>query len=172
MLLDAYPKATEGDLSRRLADLVRKETCAEVAAAVDVGGALRFGGGKAQRAALLTTNVLADVCEAVIAAIYQDGGLKAAQKFIAAHWQEKVLAELGPHGNAKATLQEWAQGKGFGVPDYTILTKSGPDHEPHFDVEAKVGALPPARGEGRTRRDAEQAAAGAMLKREGVWKDK
>lgn len=172
MLLEAHPKASEGDLSRHLAELVRKEACAEVAAALDIGSALRFGGGKAQLGALLTTNVLADVCEAVIAAIYLDGGITAARKFISANWKEKLLASPGPHGNAKAALQEWAQGKGLGVPDYTILVKSGPDHEPHFELEAKVGALPPARGEGRTRREAEQAAAGVLLKREGVWKDK
>ncbi len=172
MLLKAYPEAAEGDLSRRLAELVRKEACAEVAAALDMGGSLRFGGGKAQRAALLTTNVLADVCEAVIAAVYLDGGINAARKFISANWKEKLLAAPGPHDNAKAALQEWAQSKGLGVPDYTITAKSGPDHEPHFDVETKVGALRPARGAGRTRREAEQAAAGVLLKREGVWTDK
>lgn len=172
MLLEAFPKASEGELSRHLAELVRKETCAEVATALDFGASLRFGGGHAQLSTLLTTNVLGDVCEAVIAAIYQDGGIEAARKFIAAQWSERLNATPGPRGNAKAALQEWAQGKGFAVPDYTITAKSGPDHEPHFDVEAKVGALPPARGAGRTRREAEQAAAAALLTREGVWKEK
>jgi len=170
MLLKAYPKATEGEMSRRLAELVRKEACAEVATHLDLGSALRFGGGKAQRAALMTTNVLGDVCEAVIAAIYQDGGFDAARKFIAANWHVKLLSPAVPIQNAKAALQEWTQGKGFGVPQYTIHAKSGPDHEPHFEVEAKVGALASARGEGRTRREAEQAAATAVLLREGVWK--
>ena len=170
MLIAAFPTASEGELSRRLADLVRKEACAEVAAALDFGSAMRLGGGKIKRSSLLTTNVLGDVCEAVIAAIYQDGGLEAARTFIAAHWRTKLIADAVPNQNAKAALQEWAQGRGIGVPVYAIKSKSGPDHEPHFEVEAKVGVLPPANGEGRTRREAEQAAAAALLAREGVWK--
>jgi ribonuclease-3 len=172
MLLKAFPKAPEGELSLRLAELVRKEACADVAVALDMGAGLRFGGGKAQRTALLTTNVLGDVCEAVIGAIYQDGGLDAARTFIAAHWRDRLSAVSLPTQNAKAALQEWAQGKGLGVPTYAIATKSGPDHEPRFEVEARVGALAPARGEGRTRREAEQAAASALLTRERVWAGK
>jgi ribonuclease-3 len=170
MLIAAFPKAPEGELSRRLAELVRKEACAEVASALDFGSAVRFGSNKTQRAALLTINVLGDVCEAVIAAIYQDAGLDGARKFIAANWRAKLLADAAPNQNAKAALQEWAQGKGLGVPEYAIKAKSGPDHDPHFEVETKVGKLAPASGEGRTRREAEQAAAAALLAREGVWK--
>lgn len=169
MLLQAFPEAPEGELSLRLADLVRKEACAEVASALNLGEGLRFGGGKAQRTALLTTNVLGDVCEAVIGAIYQDGGLEAARTFIAANWRERIEAGGLPTQNAKAALQEWAQGNGLGVPVYLIAGKSGPDHEPRFDVEARVGSLPSASGVGRTRREAEQAAAAALLVREHVW---
>ncbi len=169
LLVSSFPKATEGELSLRLADLVRKEACAEVAIALDMGSAIRFGGGKAQRSALATTNVLADVCEAVIGAIYLDGGIEAARTFVAGHWRERLVAATAPSRNAKAALQEWAQANGHGVPTYTIAAKSGPDHEPRFDVEARVGRLAPSRGEGRTRRDAEQAAATALLTRESVW---
>ncbi|MEJ0013086.1 MAG: ribonuclease III [Bauldia sp.] len=171
MLLAAYPQAPEGDLSRRLADLVRKETCAEVALAVDLGSALRFANGRAPRASLLTTNVLGDACEAVIAAIYEDGGLEAARTFIATHWQDRLSISLTGR-NAKAALQEWAQGQGLDVPSYAIAAKSGPDHDPRFDVEARVETLAPARGVGKTRREAEQAAAAALLTREGVWSPK
>lgn len=168
-LLEMYPKATEGELSHRLAELVRKETCAEVATTLDLGGGVAFGGGRAQKMSLLTINVLGDVCEAVIGAIYLDGGLDAARRFIAANWHDRILAWPGSHRNAKVTLQEWAQSKGLRVPDYTIASKSGPDHEPHFEVEVIVEKLAPARGAGRTRREAEQSAAGALLLREGVW---
>lgn len=171
MLLEAYPKAPEGELSRRLAELVRKETCADVAAELSLGSALRSAGGKAQRNAILTLNVLGDLCEAVIGAIYLDGGLDPAASFIARNWRERMLAAPGPHRNPKVTLQEWAQSKGYDVPSYTITNKIGPDHEPKFEVEVVVAALAPARGEGRTRRDAEQAAAATLLRREGVWKD-
>lgn len=171
MLLAAYPTAPEGDLSRRLADLVRKETCAEVAIAVDIGSALRFANGRTPRASLLTTNVLGDACEAVIAAIYEDGGLEAARAFIAAHWSARLTGSLTGR-NAKAALQEWVQGNGLDVPSYAIAVKSGPDHDPRFEVEARVDTLAPARGVGKTRREAEQAAAAALLMREGVWAPK
>jgi ribonuclease-3 len=170
MLIDAFPKAPEGELSRRLAELVRKETCAEVAATLDIGAAIRFGQNKTPRAQLLTVNVLSDVCEAVVAAIYQDGGLEAARAFVAVHWGPRIAAGAPPAQNAKAALQEWSQARGLGVPEYLIAAKSGPDHDPHFEVEARVGNLPPARGAGRTRREAEQDAAAVMLTREGVRK--
>ena len=169
MLLEMYPKANEGELSHRLAELVRKEACAEVATALDLGGGIKFGGGRAQRMSLVTINVLGDVCEAVIGAIFLDGGLEAARRFIAANWHDRILAWPGSHRNAKVTLQEWAQSKGLQVPDYEIVAKSGPDHEPHFEVEASVQTLAPTRGAGRTRREAEQAAAAALLVRERVW---
>ena len=169
MLLEMYPKATEGELSHRLAELVRKETCAEVATTLNLGSGVAFGGGRAQKMSLLTINVLGDVCEAVIGAIYLDGGLDAARRFIAANWHDRILAWPGAHRNAKVTLQEWAQSKGLRVPDYTIVAKSGPDHEPHFEVEVIVEKRAPARGAGRTRREAEQSAAAALLLREGVW---
>jgi ribonuclease-3 len=168
MLLEAYPEATEGELSRRLADLVRKETCAEVATAVDLGAAIRVGGG--DRDGILTTNVLADVCEAVIAAIYRDGGYQAVRGFIVNHWHAEMLSRSGSQQSAKAVLQEWSQGRGFGTPDYVIAAKTGPDHEPEFDVEVRVAMLTPVRGTGRSRREAENAAATVLLVREGVWK--
>ncbi len=170
MLIAAYPEAPEGELSRRLTDLVRNETCADVARALDMGDALRTAGGKLQAQALLTTNVLGDVCEAVIAGIYLDGGIEPARRFVSENWRARM--EVGPplFRNAKAALQEWAQGKGYPAPTYAIVERSGPDHLTTFDVEVSVSGLAPARGAGRTRRDAEQAAAAAALLREGVWK--
>jgi ribonuclease-3 len=170
MLLDAFPKAQEGELSRRLADLVRKETCAEVAAALDLGAAIQFGGGKAQRTALLTTNLLGDVCEAVIGAVFLDGDFDAAVRLIEDNWRERMLTAPGETRNAKAMLQEWAQGKGMPTPKYSIIERSGPDHRPKFAVEVQIDSLKPARGEGLTRREAEQEAASTVLIREGVWR--
>jgi ribonuclease-3 len=172
MLLAAYPTAPEGDLSRRLAELVRREACAEVAVVIDLGSALRFANGRTSRAALLTTNVLGDACEALIAALYEDGGLEVARTFIAEHWTERLTTAALAGRNAKAALQEWAQARGFDVPAYAIAAKSGPDHDPRFDVEVRVAKLDPARGAGKTRREAEQAAAALLLTREGVWSAK
>ena len=171
MLLEAFPAATEGELSSRFADLVRKETCAEVAAALDLGGAVLFGGNRTQQRALQTVNVLGDVCEALIAAIYLDGGFEVARTFVSGQWRERMLGAPAIGRNAKTVLQEWAQAAGHGTPTYEIAERTGPDHAPTFAVSVHIGALPPGRGEGRNRREAEQEAAGAVLRREGVWQE-
>ncbi len=172
MLLEAFPEATEGELSSRLADLVRKETCAEVAMALDIGPAVVFGGNRAQQKTLLTVNVLGDVCEALIAAVYLDGGFEAANRFVQLNWRERMLEAPVGGRNAKSALQEWAQGEGRGTPTYEIAERSGPDHAPTFVITVQIGGLEPGSGEGRNRREAEQAAATAVLLREGVWTEK
>jgi ribonuclease-3 len=171
MLLEAFPEASEGELSSSLASLVRKETCAEVAGALDLGLALITGGGKAHRRGLLTRNVLGDACEAVIAAIYLDGGIEAARRFIGDNWGERMAGARRPGQDAKTALQEWAQAKGMATPKYVITERRGPDHDSVFAVEVRLDSVRPGRGEGRTRRDAEQEAAQAVLVREGVRKD-
>ncbi len=112
-------------------------------------------------------SLLADVCEAVIAAIYLDGGLAPAEKFITAHWQAPMTRAQKPPIDAKTALQEWAQGRGFPLPAYHIADRSGPDHAPTFTVEVAVSDTPPAAGKGLTRRAAEQQAADILLKRLG-----
>ena len=169
MLLEAFPDADEGELSRRFADLVRKETCADIAAALKLGAAMITGGGKQQNAALRTRNVLGDLCESVIAAIYLDGGFEAAQRFVETNWRERMMTRPSSRHNAKTELQEWAQSKGYSPPTYSVVGKSGPDHEPSFVIEAKVDGLDPEIGEGASRRKAEQAAAARVLVREGIW---
>ncbi len=169
MLLETFPEATEGELSSRLADLVRKESCADVATALDMGAAVVFGGSRAQQRALLTVNVLGDVCEAMIAAIYLDGGFEAAKRFVEVNWRERMLEAPVGGRNAKSALQEWAQAQGHGTPTYEISERTGPDHAPTFIITVRMGTLDSGRGEGRNRREAEQAAATAVLVREGVW---
>jgi ribonuclease III len=170
MLLAEYPQASEGELARRLTALVRNESCAEVARALDLGAAIRLGVGEAQSGGRRKAAILGDVCEAVIGALHLDGGIEVARHFIGAQWRPRMLAWKGSFRDAKTTLQEWAQGRGLGTPDYEIVARSGPDHAPRFEVEVRAGALAPVRGEGRSRRDAEQDAAATMLVRHGVWK--
>lgn len=170
MLIEAFPKATEGELAQRLTALVRNESCAEVAMALDVGAAIRLGIGEAQSGGRTRAAILGDVCEALIGAIHLDGGIDAARRFVWANWEARMQAWRGTMRDAKTTLQEWAQGKGIGTPAYEIVGKHGPDHAPVFDIEVTIGSLAPQRGEGKTRRDAEQLAAAAVLVREGVWK--
>ena len=147
---------------------MRKETCADVAASLELGAALIVGGGQQQRAALLTRNILGDICESVIAAIYVDSDFITAEDFIARNWHKLMLTGRGARRNAKTALQEWGQRQGMTTPEYRIAAKSGPDHQPHFVIEVSLGDLTPERGEGRSRRAAEQDAASNFLTREGV----
>jgi len=169
MLLAAFPAASEGELAQRLTGLIRNETCADVARALDLGEAIRLGAGEVQSGGRAKSAILGDVCEAIIGAIYLDGGIEPSRRLIETHWRERMLASNVSLRDAKTTLQEWAQGQGLAAPGYTIIARSGPDHAPHFEVEVQVENVPPTRGEGRTRREAEQAAAGAMLVRHGIW---
>ena len=170
MLIAAFPEAEEGELARRLTGLVRNESCAEVALEAGLSAWIRLGGGEAQSGGRRKAAILGDVCEAVIGALFLDGGLEAARAFIERNWRARMTNWTGPLRDAKTTLQEWAQGRGLATPRYTIVGRSGPDHAPHFVVEVAVEGLEPLAGEGRSRREAEQRAAGAVLIREGVWR--
>ena len=171
LLFDAFPGAAEGELSRRLAQLVRKETCAEVARALKLGSVMRMAGGKSQKAGGKTNNVLGDLCEAVIGALYLDGGLEVAERFIRRYWEPKLSLNLKPPRDSKTVLQEWAQAGGLGLPSYDLLKRKGPDHAPTFEVEVAVEGRKPAKGIGSSKRAAEQAAAETLLKREGLTSD-
>ena len=168
MLFRAFPKADEGELSRRLADLVRKETCAEIARAIDLGAAIRLGSSEASAGGRKRPAILADVCEALIGAVYLDGGYAAASAFVERLWQARLLTKKPPLRDAKTVLQEWAQGRGLPTPNYREVARSGPDHSPIFHVAVQLPHLPPAEGHGRSKRAAEQAAAAALMAREGV----
>ena len=168
MLYRSFPKADEGELSRRLADLVRKETCAEVALAIDLGAAVRLGASEANAGARKRPAILADVCEALIGAVYVDGGYQAAEALVGRLWDERMRATAQPVRDPKTVLQEWAQARGLPTPTYREVARSGPDHSPEFRVAVQLPSLAPADGVGRSKRIAEQAAAAAMLAREGV----
>lgn len=169
MLFRAFPEADEGELSRRLADLVRKETCAEVAALWEVGPHIRIGGGEAQTGARKNRAILADVCEGIVGAVFMDGGFDAARALIGRCLGPRMLAPPRPLRDAKTALQEWAQGQGYPTPTYAERGRSGPDHAPRFRIGAEVQGFPVAEAEGRSKRLAEQAAAEAFLRREGLW---
>ena len=168
MLFRAFPRADEGELSRRLADLVRKETCAEIARAIDLGAAIRLGASEANAGARTRPAILADVCEALIGAVYLDCGFIAADALIGRLWQVRMKTKAEPLRDPKTVLQEWAQGRGLPTPAYREIARSGPDHDPQFRVAVQLPHLAPAEGSGRSKRAAEQAAAAAMMKREGV----
>ena len=168
MLFRAFPKADEGDLSRRLADLVRRETCADVARSLDLGAAIKLGASEANAGGRRRLAILADVCEALIGAVFIDGGYPAAATMIERLWSERMRTPARPLRDAKTVLQEWAQGRGLPTPSYREVERTGPHHDPEFRVAVALPDLKPAEGVGRSKRAAEQAAAAAMLAREGV----
>ncbi len=168
MLYRDFPKADEGELSRRLADLVRKETCAEMALTIDLGAAIRVGSSEANAGARRRPAILADVCEALIGAVFLDGGHAAAADVVERLWQVRMRAKAQPLRDPKTVLQEWAQARGLPTPAYREVARSGPDHDPEFRVAVQLPNFASAEGSGRSKRSAEQAAAAAMLAREGV----
>ena len=156
-------EAEEGQLAPRLNALVRKETCAEVAAELDLGAAMRLGrsemlSGGRRRAALL-----GDAMEAVIAAVYLDGGMDAARRFIRRHWGKRIEAARSEARDPKTELQEWAQGLGQAPPEYADLARVGPDHAPQFTVEVRLADGRSAEAQAASKRAAQRAAAAKLL---------
>jgi len=168
-LYETFPSADEGELARRLNQLVRRETCAEVALEMGLDAAVRMGAGEVHGGGRRKAAILGDVCESVLAAVYLDGGLAAAMEVVDRYWRPRMLDFAGPLRDAKTTLQEWAQGRGHLPPIYTALERTGPDHAPEFTMLVALPGLDPAEGRGRSKREAEQNAALAMLVREGIW---
>jgi ribonuclease-3 len=168
MLYQAFPRANEGELSRRLADLVRKEACAEVGLEMELGPALKLGNSESHAGGRSRPTILGDACEALIGAVFLDGGYEAAQKLIDRFWKARMLKPLRPLLDPKTMLQEWAQARGLPTPAYRELARTGPHHNPKFRVAVVLPDRPPAEGQGGSKRAAEQAAAAQMLTREGV----
>lgn len=164
-----FPEADEGQLSSRLHSLVDKAACARVGDRLGIGSALRLSPGETKSGGRRKAGLIADAVEAVLAAVYRDGGLAAAKLFFDTAWAEEFATPPTPAlNNPKSALQEWAQSKGRPLPTYTIVERSGSDHAPTFVVEAAVIGYDPVRKSGRSRQEAEKAAAVALLKQEGV----
>ena len=164
-LFDAYPDEPEGDLARRHVALVRRETLAEIAREAGIGPHIRVSRGEEEAGSRENEAILADVCEALIAALYRDGGIGAAESFIRRHWQTRLHGPQRPPQDAKTALQEWAQGRGLPLPRYEIVTREGPDHAPVFCISVAIEGQPLAEGQGPSKRAAEQAAAARLLER-------
>ncbi len=168
MLYKSFPYAEEGELSRRLAELVRRETCAAVARDWKLGSQLNLGTGEAQSGGRDKDAILADACEAIIGAVFIDAGFEAASLLVERTWRPRMLSPARPLRDAKTRLQEWAQGHGLATPVYREVARSGPDHQPLFVIAAEIAGLEPAEGQGASKRLAEQEAAQIFLKREGL----
>jgi ribonuclease-3 len=165
LLFERFAGESEGHLARRHAELVRKETLARVATAIDLGRHVRLARGEEEAGGRDNPAILADACEAVIAALFLDGGFEAAAAFIGRHWAPLIEADLTPPKDAKTALQEWAQGRGLDLPLYREIGRDGPPHAPLFKVEVSIEGHVPEVADGPSKRTAEQAAAGALLAR-------
>ena len=164
-LYERFPDEEEGALAPRLAALVRRDTLARVARDIGLGGHVVMSQGEEESGGRDNPSILADACEAVIAALYLDGGMESAQQFIRRHWLPLMEEDQSPPKDAKTKLQEWAQGRGLALPKYTETGRQGPAHAPVFSVQVSVEGADPAAATGPSKRAAEQAAASALLER-------
>lgn len=164
-LLQRHKTEDEGDIASRFNDLVRKQACAEVAKSLDLGHMLFMAPSEAKSGGRRKTTLLGDAMEAVIAAIYLDGGIEVARDFILTHWQPLFARQHEKPVDAKSTLQEWAQAHGIDIPKYEIINRQGPDHRILFTVKVTIHTTPvkTAKAQASSKRAAEQAAAKALL---------
>lgn len=167
-LSELFPEAEEGELARGLNRLVRGETCARVARGAGLGPHLVLSESEAASGGRDKDTILADAVEAVLGAVFLEAGFDPARAMVRLLWEaETGLVRMGV-ADAKSALQEWAQGQGLALPEYIEMAREGPDHAPRFTAEVRISGKEPARGEGPSKRAAEQAAATALLAREGV----
>ncbi|MFA7428782.1 MAG: ribonuclease III [Rhodospirillaceae bacterium] len=165
MIYLRFPAETEGDLARRHAALVRREALTRVAETAGLGQYIVMSRGEEDAGGRTNPAILADVCEALLGALYLDGGLHVAAAFIEAHWPVMMEESLAPPKDAKTALQEWAQSRGLPLPVYETVALQGPDHSPVFTVRVSVQGISPAEASGASKRVAAQAAARTLLEK-------
>ncbi|MEO0774436.1 MAG: ribonuclease III [Pseudomonadota bacterium] len=164
-LLDQDRAAQEGQLAPRFNALVRKEACADVAREIDLGKVLKLGRSEMLSGGRRKQALLGDAMEAVIAAVYRDGGFEAAKDLVIRLWGDRVAQVDDDARDAKTALQEWAQARGLSPPKYIELSRDGPDHAPQFTIEARLESGGASQAKAGSKRQAEQAAAGALLEK-------
>ena len=167
-LLFLDKKASEGQLAPRFNALVRKETCADVARQIGLGDVLKLGRSEMMSGGRRKQALLGDAMEAVIAAVYLDGGFDAARDLINRLWGKRIDAVEDDARDAKTSLQEWAQGRGLQPPRYIEVKRSGPDHAPVFTIAARLASGEEATATAGSKRQAEQAAAKALIEKLGI----
>ena len=172
MLYRRFPKANEGEMSRTLNTLVRKETCAVIARRLAIGPEMILGESEARTGGAQKEAILGDVTEAIIGAIYLDGGLEEARSFIERHFEEFIADGQTHRADAKTTLQEWAQARGLEPPVYALVERTGPDHAPEFTIAIDLAGFDRISATGPSKKIAEHKAAEDFLKRQNVWKER
>ncbi len=169
LLFETFPDAEEGELSLRLNAMVSGKTCAMVADEIKLHEFIRTGTDLKNLKSKRMQGVRGDVVEALIAAIYLDGGLEAASRVVRILWQSRLFLANAARRDSKTALQEWAHAEKLGTPVYELVARAGPDHDPLFTVNVVLQGRENCKGRGRSKRTAEQNAARKLLEREGVW---
>ncbi len=164
MLVYSFPDEAEGDLAKRHTALVQTKMLAEIAREIKLGEFLSLSIGEHKSGGRHKSTVLADAMEAVIGALYLDGGLEAAKVFLKRFWQDKMMSYEIPPMDAKTELQEWVQKQGLPLPQYVLLERRGPDHDPEFEMEVRVKGQDNKVGTSNSKQNAQKYAAQAMLK--------
>jgi ribonuclease-3 len=162
-LYERFPYEPEGKMSRRYNALVARETCADVGHALDLPPHIRLGRQAREDNANLSENVVGDVVEAILGAIYLDGGLARAEQFVRTHWAPFLDTQKRAPVHPKSALQERAAAKNLGVPKYELVGRYGAHHAPRFKVKVSLGRHGEAEAEGDSKQEAETAAAAALL---------
>jgi ribonuclease-3 len=164
-LMEVCPDASEGELSKLMGQFVNYHACAEVAREVGLPAALRVDASATKVGARKNDRILGDACEALIAALYRDGGFEAAKAFVLEFWAERFENAHEPVKDPKTMLQEWAMAHELPLPDYAVVAQQGPSHAPRFTIEVRLPGREPQRAEAGSKREAEKLAADQMLRR-------
>ncbi len=164
-LYERYPSEPEGKMSRRYNALVTRETCAEVGRAIDLPRHIRLGKQAREDHAIFSDNVVGDVVEALIGALYLDAGIDCAQAFVRRHWAPFLEDQKRAPMHPKSALQEVAAARNLGVPTYETVSRFGPHHAPRFRIKVSLGLHGEAEAEGDSKQEAEKAAAMILLEK-------
>ena len=170
ILFAKFPTESEGDLAKRFSALVQGSFLAQISRKIDLGSYTTFSSSERQAGGADNDNILADVFEAVIGALYLDAGLEKCRVLVEQLWADSFFEMQAPPQHPKTKLQEWAQSKGLPLPSYIILRQSGPDHLPVFDVELTLEGHEKVVAQGNSRQAAEKEAAEIFLR--GMETDK
>lgn len=167
LLINKYPNEREGALAKRHSGLVHGEALACIAEKLGISLYIKMTSGEATSGGRQNRSNMENTLEAIIGAIYMDGGIEAAKSFVKAHWEKSIEEMTHPPKDAKTSLQEWAQGRGLPIPVYEVTSTSGPAHEPHFVIKVTVQGFEPAQATGTSKKKAEKAAAEMLIEQLG-----
>lgn len=168
VLYARHPNANEGDLSRKLNAVVKRQSCAEVTRALNLNAHILLGESEARTGGADKDAILADICEAIIGGIYCDGGLEPAARFVQRAFAEHLDNAREQGADPKTELQEWAQARGLPPPDYKLANRDGPDHAPQFTIAVVINGFDQITAKGSSKKLAEHKAAELFLAREGI----